>query len=170
MPSLISSNIYFLRQGLELLSQLDDSLYDQAVPSFYGSSLGGHMRHCIEHYLSFINGVESEAIDYDARSRDRSVEVSVATAQLRIQTIIEQLNEVLTHTSLNTSVKVQMDCSMEKESDWQVSTIGRELQFLVSHTVHHFAMMKGMCAPLGAKLPEGFGIAPSTMKHLQKLS
>ncbi len=45
------------------------------------------------------------------------------------------------------------------------SSLGRELQFLASHSVHHFAMIGGICRALEAPLPDDFGAAPSTIRH-----
>ncbi|NIP97468.1 MAG: hypothetical protein GWO24_30170, partial [Akkermansiaceae bacterium] len=47
--------------------------------------------------------------------------------------------------------------------------LGRELQFLVSHTVHHFAMIGGICRALGVALEDDFGVAPSTIRHRVQL-
>ncbi|KAG0072966.1 hypothetical protein BGZ89_001125 [Linnemannia elongata] len=44
------------------------------------------------------------------------------------------------------------------------STFGRELWFCSLHAVHHFAMIKVICAEFGMPLTEGFGVAPSTLK------
>ncbi|KAF9087788.1 hypothetical protein BGX23_007862 [Mortierella sp. AD031] len=45
------------------------------------------------------------------------------------------------------------------------STFGRELWFCSLHAVHHFAMIKVICAEFGMPLTEGFGVAPSTLKN-----
>jgi uncharacterized damage-inducible protein DinB len=45
------------------------------------------------------------------------------------------------------------------------STLGRELAFVLSHTVHHNAMIRGMITSLGRPLPGAFGYAPSTLAH-----
>ena len=63
-----------------------------------------------------------------------------------------------------------MDCGWHKECDessvqWQTSTIGRELQFLVSHSVHHFAMIRGISQRGGEELDGDFGMAPSTLRY-----
>jgi hypothetical protein len=63
---------------------------------------------------------------------------------------------------------VKMDCGGD-EIEWQPSTTGRELQFLVSHTVHHFAMIGGICRALEVEMEENFGVAPSTLRHRAQL-
>jgi hypothetical protein len=39
------------------------------------------------------------------------------------------------------------------------------LQFLLSHTVHHFALMALILRAQGADPGDDFGVAPSTLEH-----
>jgi hypothetical protein len=45
------------------------------------------------------------------------------------------------------------------------STVGREIMYSVAHAVHHYALIGVMCGVMGLKMPAGFGVAPSTLKH-----
>ena len=54
-----------------------------------------------------------------------------------------------------------------EDSPWSNSTIRRELQFLVSHTVHHYALIGLILKTMDVSVPENFGVAPSTLKHEQ---
>jgi hypothetical protein len=49
--------------------------------------------------------------------------------------------------------------------DWVPSTVARELQYLLSHTIHHHALIGTICASLAVALPKDFGIALSTLKY-----
>ncbi len=102
-------------------------------------------------------------VDYDHRERVGDLEASTECALVEIARIREKL-ESLNERELPVGVLVKMDCGRGEEG-WQSSTLGRELQFLVSHTVHHFAMIGGMCSCLGIEMEEGFGVAPSTLKY-----
>ncbi len=167
MHSLLASNLHYLRQGISLLDRLDNDLYSTPVMSFYGSTVGGHLRHCLDHYESFVSGIESGRIDYDARVRDKDIEVNTETARARIEALITQFEGKMNIAGGRT-VEVKMDCGGAEEVNWQASTYGRELQFLVSHTVHHFAMMSGLCSALSVELAPDFGMAPSTLRHQAK--
>ena len=46
-----------------------------------------------------------------------------------------------------------------------VGALGRELQFLVSHTVHHAAMIAASCRARGLPTADEYGVAPSTLRH-----
>ncbi len=48
------------------------------------------------------------------------------------------------------------------------TTVGRELAFVLSHTIHHNALIGVMAAMLGVPVPDRFGYAPSTLVHLEK--
>ncbi len=51
---------------------------------------------------------------------------------------------------------------VDADPDWSRSTLKRELQFLVSHTVHHFALIRALLGGSGIDPGESFGLAPST--------
>jgi len=56
-------------------------------------------------------------------------------------------------------------------SEWTESSVRRELQFLLSHTIHHYALMVAIGQAHGFKeFERGFGVAPSTIKFQQQLS
>jgi hypothetical protein len=50
---------------------------------------------------------------------------------------------------------------------WSGTSVGRELQFLVSHTVHHYAVIAAMLRPQGVEPGADFGVAPSTLVYEQ---
>ena len=55
----------------------------------------------------------------------------------------------------------------EQDTVWCDSSASRELEFLLSHTVHHYALIGVICQLAGQTLPKDFGMAPSTLRHLQ---
>ena len=167
MERLLRANLHYLQQAGALLKRLEDGQFAQAVASLHGSSVGGHMRHCIDHYLSFLGGLNSGRVDYDDRKRDLGLETLTNEASAAVEEVMQGL-EVLMEDKMPVGLLVKMDCGGE-HIDWQPSTIGRELQFLVSHTVHHFAMVGGICRILGVNLEDDFGVAPSTLRHRAQL-
>ncbi len=168
MNTLIAANLHYLAQAERLLAQLDDSTFACPSPSFYNSTVGGHLRHCLDHYDSFLNGLERTKVDYDERMRLPALETETASAAAKTKEIRDRLLKI-SKNSPPIGLLVKMDCGLEA-TEWQPSTLGRELQFLVSHTVHHFAMIGGICRELGIELESNFGVAPSTIRHLTKTS
>ncbi len=165
MIALIRANCEFLQQGIELLEKHQNSSYANSNPSTFGSSIGAHMRHVLDHYGSFLNGVSEGVIDYDDRVRDTLVESNVMAAISRIREIIGGLRDLEEMADL--PVGVMVSASAKDEEEKSNSSFGRELQFLVSHTVHHYALIAIASRMQGVMPKSTFGVAPSTLKYLQ---
>jgi hypothetical protein len=169
MNELIEANVLLLNQAAALLTDLPAQTYVKTSPLFLNAAIGGHMRHCLEHYHSLLRDLPEGAVDYDRRARDLVLETDVDMARARLQTICEGL-AALHAVPASTALRVRMDHGgPEAESCWQASTLGRELQFLISHTVHHFALIAGLCHCHGQEVAKDFGYAPSTLRHRQQL-
>jgi len=54
------------------------------------------------------------------------------------------------------------------ERGWVFSNLARELQFLASHTVHHYALIALTLTALGVPVDADFGMAPSTLRHAER--
>jgi uncharacterized damage-inducible protein DinB len=46
-----------------------------------------------------------------------------------------------------------------------MSTLARELAFVLNHTIHHQAMIGLLASLHGCDVPDGFGYAPSTPRQ-----
>lgn len=164
--TLVGDNLVCLHQGIELLESLDDAGYVKPCKRCFESTLGGHLRHNTDHYEAFLSGWEAGAIDYDARTRDLRVATERGFAIALLERMEEDLRN-LAGVSLGRPVAVKMDAGCV--SEWTRSTVGRELQFLLSHTIHHYALMATICQIEGmGTLPLHFGVAPSTVKFQQE--
>lgn len=159
---LIAANIDSLRRALRLLEQLDDRLYTASPQGFAPHRVGSHLRHILEFYECLLDGIESGQVDYDARKRDASVEASRSAAMARIQHIVHRLRRM--STPLHTVIRV---CA-EEAPETVVTSLGRELQVLSSHTVHHFALIAMTLLAHGFAIDPDFGMAPSTLRYLRK--
>ena len=170
MRDLLSLNRLYLLQADQLIESLDDDTFCQAHCECHGASLGQHLRHCIEHYLCLLNQMGEAKIDYDLRPRDPEIECSTTASREAISKVLELLAKATNDWPESTPVQVHMDCGDGECSDigWQPSSVGRELQSLVSHTVHHFAIISIMCQKMGIPLHPDFGVAPSTLRHWNK--
>ncbi|MCB1237089.1 MAG: hypothetical protein KDM91_18620 [Verrucomicrobiae bacterium] len=161
----------FLGQARTLTLELDSARYSAPHANCFGGSIGGHIRHCLEHFEQFRAGLESGDIDYDARQRGTPEESDPARATDRLGELAEWFarQEEDGGIAPNRPVRVRVDCGTGSECR-EGSTVGRELQFLVSHTVHHFAIIAIMCEAQGIRVSPDFGIAPSTLKHQRSLA
>ncbi len=161
-------NIHYLAQALDLLEALDDEVYGKPYPPFFDNGIGAHLRHNLDHYRGFLDGLGTFRIDYDARERDPRIETDRALAVRQIHEVIESLRH-LSEADTGAAVMVKMDSGDETQNGatWRSSSIGRELQFLVSHTVHHYALIGVLARLHGVEPGEEFGVAPSTLRYQQ---
>ena len=165
---LTARNAGFLRQGAELISRLTPGQYEVTPRHFHRGGVGAHVRHILDHYDCFLRGVESGRVDYDQRERDLSVATDPVVAARKLEQVIAAL-ERLTESDGSRLLDVAIDRGGEQTDapHWGVSSVARELQFLVSHTVHHYAVIAAMLRPQGIEPGSDFGVAPSTLEYEQ---
>ncbi|MEN7341473.1 MAG: DinB family protein [Pseudomonadota bacterium] len=162
--ALCQDNLACLNQLHAVVSQIREEDYRRAVPPC-DSGIGAHVRHILDHYDAFFAGLNSGEINYDKRERDTETQYSTKKALQRIESTREQL-AALSHEGLLAPIMVVMDCGSRASTCLSVPSTGlREMQFLVSHTVHHDALIAAAAKALGLRLHEGFGVAPSTLRY-----
>src|SRR5207248_1017721 len=66
--------IAILSQGEDLLSALSSENYTRCVPLAFNACIGGHYRHCLDHFTSLLRGLDTDEVDYDHRERDARIE------------------------------------------------------------------------------------------------
>lgn len=173
MPTMIAAavraNITLLQQAADLLPALGAERYASRVPACFNSSPGGHLRHIADHYLGLLDGLESGEVDYEHRARDARVERETAYAAGLVGQLIARL-EKLEHTGRDIELRVRSETAHATEGApaWGDSSLLRELEFMISHTVHHYALVAVMCRLLGHEPVADFGMAPSTLRHLAR--
>lgn len=156
------ANIVLLQQGIDFLQNLGPTRYSERVPTCFNATPGGHLRHIVDHYLGLLDGLECGEVDYEHRARDPLIEADASYAVGVLSQLIDRLEALPT---VNLNLRVQAET---QEGTWTESSLWRELEFLVSHTIHHYALMAIMSRLLGYVPPADFGMAPSTLKYLQQ--
>ena len=169
LQTLIDDNVHLLEQGLTLLTSMDEALYGKAEPSVSLSGPGSHFRHLLDFYDRFLEGVEAERIDYDRRQRDPALETDPSAAGARLTSVIAALR-ALSGRPLTPALLVKADAEerSHEETPWAGSTVERELQVLLSHTVHHYALIAVSLRLNGIDPGSEFGVAPSTLRYWQE--
>ena len=71
---LIQAVIETLRQGETLLTEISDEAYTRKVPVAFNASIGGHYRHCLDHFRSLLDAAAAGDLNYDHRERGTLVE------------------------------------------------------------------------------------------------
>lgn len=155
-----------LRQLGELVTSLTDEQYARRPVGVVESSVGAHLRHVLDHVRSALDSASSSEFTYDVRSRGTVIETSRPAALAEIDALVSRLADLgrdVLDRPLTLSVLMTSDGAPVKVT----SSVGRELAFAMQHTVHHNALIAAMLKTLGAPLPDRFGYAPATVKHLE---
>jgi len=169
LPAAILPIVAVLRQLGDVLRAMTDEEYRRKPVGVVSSNVGGHVRHCLDHVETLLAGVEEGEVNYDCRRRGTEVETSREAA---LEVIRRQERQLLAfpphseHRPLRLSALVS-SCLPPTVVE---TTVGRELAFVLSHTVHHNALIAVMALTLGVAIPDRFGYAPSTIAHLEKVA
>ncbi|MGF1450484.1 MAG: DinB family protein [Opitutales bacterium] len=166
--AILHDNLQGLEQALALLATLSDADLATPEPACFNSTIGGHLRHNADHYSALLDGLAQGKVDYDARHRDHAMEVSVTAAGSIFRDLSDRLS-ALESKDLDDPIQVTVDTG-SGGSTWAASSLRRELQFLLSHSIHHYALIATICQLRGLQTPETFGVAPSTLRHRGQLA
>jgi uncharacterized damage-inducible protein DinB len=153
--------ICLLQQLAGVVARLNDSHYRAERAREVSGSVGGHVRHCLDHVAALVRGIEAGRIDYDARVRGTAVESHRSAALHEIARLVDCL-QGLRGTAADTPVALVLADGPNGDAPVATSTIARELAFIFSHTIHHFAIVALLLHDMGVRVPPRFGYAPST--------
>jgi len=167
-----------LREGCHFcLGQCDRLLAELTVEDYVCatevSSIGAHVRHILERFQCFLAGLPEQAIDYDARKRDKSLESNPQSAAFALASILRRIDELDLSQFANNGNIAAANVSVRESVHPQLgavlvnSTLERELLSLISHSIHHLAIIAMLAKPLGYEFGDDFGKAPSTIIHEQ---
>ena len=157
---LLGANIGWLRQALSLLGQVDEVTFSSSPGGLAPHRVGGHLRHVLEFYECFLQGLSSGRVDYDSRRRDETTESSRHSAAAKICMILRRLEGF---SSLAEDRRLEV--RMEGADVYLRSSVGRELQALSSHTIHHFALIAITLRLHGVQVDPDLGMSPSTLNY-----
>lgn len=162
---IVDAAVDILRQGEALLGTLTVETYTTKLPVVFNGSIGGHYRHCLDHFASLVRGLDAGLVDYDHRERDPRLEQDPEFA-LGLTCQLRTTLELLEPGTLAASVSARSEVSYDHgDSPVTGSSVGRELAYAIAHAIHHYALISVMARLLNATLPPHFGIAPSTVAH-----
>jgi uncharacterized damage-inducible protein DinB len=161
-PAAVRPLVGLLHQLFDLVETLTDEEYTRKPVGVVESSIGGHVRHDLDHIEALLRGLRAGEVCYDHRDRGTDVEtdrVAAMGAMLRLERELTAFPWAAVPHLLKLSALVAPD----RPPVVAVTSPDRELAFVVSHTIHHNALIAVMAKLLGADLPPDFGYAPSTL-------
>lgn len=161
MNTLTFESLQSLQQLRDLLLQLSNEEYKELHPCYFGGSVGKHTRHILEFYQQLLSA--GDAVHYDNRKRDLSLENSLQAALDAIDTIARHLASGCQERSLQVDADVFAD-GLPVDSSYH-----RELFYAYEHTVHHMALLRvgAYSAFPHLQFPANFGVAYAAQKHQQ---
>lgn len=147
-----------LKQLQYVLEGLTDEQYAQPVKVLSGSTTGQHTRHILEFFIELNQGYLTGIVNYDRRMRNRMIETD---RRFAVKTLLE--------------IEVGLDkpdralllhaCYDRHDPEPVFTNYLRELVYNLEHMVHHMALIRiGVNAVADLEVPEGFGVAASTLK------
>lgn len=145
-----------------VISTLPDNHYQQKIPALFHASVGDHTRHIVEILQCAVDGHATGVIDYHNRERNLQLAEDTSLAIASLQNLLQHCKRE------NKAVNV-IHGETSNQEDQVLSTYHRELLYNVEHTIHHMALIKVALFYLGIlELPEGFGMAYSTITYQKK--
>jgi uncharacterized damage-inducible protein DinB len=144
-----------------IVGELPPEVYGSRFAAPHSGSIGEHVRHCLDHVSSLLLASGSHILSYDHRQRGTATEVDPLEAVRQMRRLQVALGSWAAR-SLDERIRVACLVSDGGEAVIGWSTLSRELAFVVSHTIHHQAMIGLLLASCGYAVPNRFGHAPST--------
>lgn len=151
-------------RAIDLIDRIDDLSFRKKVNAT--GSIGEQFRHNLDFLHAFLKGIAIGKVDYTDRERDRRVETCREYAIDRFEAAKFRIG------ALNSRV-LQAILSVRSELGgdiWLVSSVGRELEFVLSHTIHHHALIGEKLAGVGIEVMCDLGVSPSTREHRMRLA
>jgi hypothetical protein len=145
----------------ESLARLTDEQYVQPSKTLFNATIGQHVRHIIELFICLDKGYETGLVNYEKRKRDLLIETNKDFASDLLQKIYTALEKP--------NKKLLLETNYDEHSEEGITVITnyyREIIYNLEHTVHHMALIRvGINEVSTISVPDGFGVASSTIKY-----
>jgi uncharacterized damage-inducible protein DinB len=148
----------------EIVDRVGDLDYLARPASGVSGAIGAHVRHCVDHVLALLDRTPEGVMTYDSRQRDAALEQSRRLAIDTLRQLAIRVREMAPRTS---DVPLTLQTLLDRQGTRaRVRTsLGRELVFVLQHTIHHEAVVAVLLAGRGKVMSGHFGLAPSTPRR-----
>ena len=152
-----------------MIEGIDDGVYAAPARGRSSGGIGGHVRHCLDHVDALVAAAGTGLCAYDRRTRGTALETSRWAALQRIGVLQAALSGV-DRDLLDAPVDVETQIDTDGSMLVTLSTFGREFAFVMSHTIHHHAILAQLLEARGLRIGPRFGLAPATPSHEDQLA
>ena len=159
--TIIRALIRRLDELSDALLATPDEVYQPRIEPAVSGTIGEHVRHALDHIAAILSNDAVAPLTYDHRERGTPVETDVDEALrqiFRLKSGLERLRGRRMDEPI--AVRTQISAGGAEVVTW--STVGRELAFVMSHTIHHQALIAVLLAWHRVEVTPRFGVAPST--------
>ena len=153
-----------------LLEQLRGVIIDMPTPMYrarpaarVSGSIGQHVRHCLDHVSALVAAMYGDELSYDRRARGTTVENEPGLAADEISRLVSRLERQAT-VLLDRPLTLWSLLDANGSAVAIRTTVGREIAFVIQHTIHHCALIAVLLEWQGGRVPPNFGVAPSTVR------
>ncbi|GJM29986.1 MAG: hypothetical protein DHS20C17_26210 [Cyclobacteriaceae bacterium] len=163
---LLEATIKKLSNVSHYLQIIDKKVYTKPIDILSNSSIGEHTRHILEFYQCLLVQNERGSVNYDLRDRNQLLQSEPAFALKVLSEIMNSLPNQYLNRPINLEISYDQD---QTNPAVVVTSLERELVYNLEHVIHHLAIIKiglSIVAPQMV-LPNGFGVAVSTMRFKQ---
>jgi uncharacterized damage-inducible protein DinB len=157
-------NRALLAQCRALLRDLDDACMQQGLPADPANTIGGHLRHLLDHHGALLEGLATGVVDYGSRRRGTPCERERRATLARIEGLDDALARLSDADERATVQIVREDGSRSS------SCVERELDFVASHATHHLAIVALLARAQGIDVAADLGVAVSTLRYRRHLT
>jgi uncharacterized damage-inducible protein DinB len=157
-------NVEALQAQLYTLHTIVESLADEVYAtkvSRTSGTIGEHVRHTLDHARALLALDGAGDLTYDARLRGTRVETDAVEGMREIVRVCTGL-DALRAVPADRQIRLHVLADASRPPVELLTTIGRELAFVVQHTIHHCALIAVLLERRGIATPARFGYAPST--------
>ena len=145
----------------DVVAGVDALTYRAARQDGVSGSIGAHVRHVLDHVAALVEPVRVGVVDYDTRRRDTVVEHDRLLAIHELRRLAQALEACSAHDERR-PLRLSAVVSHDGERVESPTLLGRELVFVLSHTIHHQAIIALLLATAGRRTPVRFSLAPAT--------
>jgi uncharacterized damage-inducible protein DinB len=149
-----------LRTLRAIIEELPEDVFRAKVSPTSGS-VGEHVRHSLDHARALLALGDGDDLTYDARLRGTTVETHADVAAHEIGRVCDDLDR-LGAAPATRQIRLYLIAEVGNRPSQLTSTIGREIAFVIQHTIHHCALIGLLLERRGIATPPRFGYAPST--------
>ena len=163
----IQQSVHTIFKQLEnSLIQLSNEQYCKKTETLSGASIGQHVRHIVEMFVCLQDGYITGIVNYEKRKRDIAIETSKEVAINLMDSVIAAL--------VPENKELILEAGYDENSD-ELNKLPtnyfREIAYNLEHAIHHMALIKiGIREISDIELPEGYGVASSTIKYRKVLA